>query len=151
MRKSATQALAVPGLQSSRATLELAIDSEYYVPGAIEQEDDKLIWNWTGKEKPLNQFDGLLNGFVSLHDGPDERILAYARQWGVLCGCPEHKRLKKARAPTPELPTFCLNKHPKGHGEPLANWRASITGIRRNSADSVRSRDRKTWCYYSRV
>ncbi|HXI40521.1 MAG TPA: hypothetical protein VNH83_11110 [Bryobacteraceae bacterium] len=103
----------------------MTIDAEYCVPGTIELEGESLIWNWTGQEKPINQFDGLLDGFVNLHDGPPEGILAYARRWGTLWGCPEHNRPEKARLTASAFPSFCLDKHPRGHREPLAAWQAA--------------------------
>lgn len=121
MRKA--DGTALEALQGGRCSLELVIDAEYYVPGFIELENDSLIWNWNGNEKLVTQFGGLLNGFVALHSGSAERVLAYARRWGVLHSCPRHP--PPAEGPmVPDSPDagFCLWGHPKGHAESIAEW-----------------------------
>jgi hypothetical protein len=122
MRK--TRSVALEGLQGKRDSLELAINAEYYVPGMIELEEGNLIWNWNGDERRIEQFKGLLNDFVGLHSGPAERVLTFARRWGVLHGCPRHPPPNSGLAAPDSFPSglFCLHKHPKGHAEPIADW-----------------------------
>lgn len=126
MRKATRSAAALDGLQGERGRLELAINAEYCVPGMIELENDNLIWNWNGSEKRVTQFKGLLSGFVGLHSGPAERVLTFARRWGVLHPCPAHPPPEEGGPTAPDsVPSdsFCLFKHPKGHAESIAEWR----------------------------
>jgi hypothetical protein len=126
MRK--TRSVALEGLQGKRDSLELAINAEYYVPGMIELEEGNLIWNWNGSERRVTQFEGLLNAFVGLHSRSathvPERVLAFARRWGVLYTCVCHPPPDSAlTAPDSFLSgLFCLHRHPKGHAEPITDW-----------------------------
>jgi hypothetical protein len=127
MRKTASPAaVALDGLRGERGGLELAINAEYYVPGMIELENDNLVWNWTGSENRVRQFKGLLNGFVGLHSGSAERVLTFARRWGVLLPCPNHPPPEEGELTAPDFVpsgSFCTNKHPRGHAESIAVWR----------------------------
>jgi hypothetical protein len=133
MRKSISATL--DALQGDRSSLEIAIDAEYYVRGMIESEDNNLIWNWNGSEKRITRFDGLLEGFARLHSGSDERVLDFARRWGILHSCPWSPRPDAARPTATEglrkrrtdewqplldqlaAMHICFRKHPKGHTE----------------------------------
>lgn len=125
MRKTTSPATAaLDAFQGKRGSLEMAINAEYYVPGMIEGENDNLIWNWNGSEKRVTQFKGLLNAFVGLHSGSAERVLAFARSWGVLLECPRHPAPNSGLTVSDSVPSdlFCLHKHPKGHAESIATW-----------------------------
>jgi hypothetical protein len=147
MRKTVSpEAARFDGLRGKGSALEQAINAEYYVPGMIELEDGDLIWNWNGKEKRVEHFEGLLNAFAGLHSRSAERVLDFARRWGALYSCPRHPAPNSGPTPPraggiagpapPDL--FCLYKHPKGHAEPIAGWQRmskKIDGILRIAYD----------------
>lgn len=65
------------------------------VPDSIELDGEGIRWKW---EKPKTDpgregvapFRNLLTGFLNLVDAPPERILSYARRWGVFEVCEGH-------------------------------------------------------------
>lgn len=110
--------------QEGRAKLEFAIDAEYFVPEKIEITNGTLFWDWTGKERPVPHFAGLLGGFVRIHQSPtpERAVLDFARRWGILMPCAIHKRPEDARDPSDLL---CAKKaDPRGHPEGLDLWLA---------------------------
>jgi hypothetical protein len=59
--------------------------SAYRLPKSIRLENGKLFW----EREPLSESlvrptVGTFKGFLNLFDAPDEKILAYAKQWGPL-------------------------------------------------------------------
>src|SRR5262249_49320446 len=125
MRKTAKQARHLDALQGSRAGLEFSINAEYYIPGMIELQKNKLVWNWNGDKKRVTRCTGLLSGFVGLHNHSEtalpERAFRFAKEWGNLFICPRHQG---PGAPPQYLASdlFCLNRHPKGHAEDIELW-----------------------------
>jgi hypothetical protein len=110
-----------------------------FVPRDIQLDGDSLTWPWVpaGDEKRTayrQANSGMLGGFIRLHETTDERILAYARRWGVLGIC--HHGLPCSHNQYPyglhDLFRPCLPMlvpQPAGGSvfrltEPLASWRA---------------------------
>ncbi len=62
------------------------------VPARVELERDRLLWSWGHGDKGPTETRAtpeLLTEFAALPDASDERILRFARRWGVLSIC-EH-------------------------------------------------------------
>lgn len=67
----------------------LAAD-EFSVPIDLRLENETLVWSWLKGAHQVHSGPGLLDQFVQLSDVSDERILAYARRWGLLILCEQH-------------------------------------------------------------
>ena len=109
---------------------QAAVPKEWLVPEDIALRRDRLCWR---PSKPWPEFSGfkyayakrtpgpgLLEQFVALSDAPDEDILRYARQWGVLVIC--HHGLPASHS------EHCRPLTLPGRGryvfwEPVENWR----------------------------
>ena len=68
-------------------------DEGWDVPGVIELDGEDLVWRWEGSRR-VRSGPGMLEGFLALGEGPDvppERVLAFARRWGVLMLCADHE------------------------------------------------------------
>lgn len=107
------------------------------VPDFIELDGDRLIYSWWGARDSVEHGVAkprakMLESFVKLADGPDARILAFARRWGPLHLCAEHgwplRHLRRKDDPC------CLSADVPERGaqewysEPLDAWR-SLSGM----------------------
>jgi hypothetical protein len=68
-----------------------------YPPAYVRVENDLLYYGYTDDQghpapAPIRHRRGLLAEFVKLADAPATAIAAYARRWGVLDICSEHRR-----------------------------------------------------------
>lgn len=68
----------------------------WYVPEVVNLQGDDLVWDWfstnarAGQEaNRIRATSELLGNFIRLHDADDDRILKFARKWGMLYLC-EH-------------------------------------------------------------
>lgn len=71
----------------------------------------------------------MLDGFLNLAEAPAERVLTYAREWGVLGLCShglpcthDHFRNRRRVSPNREEPCFPLGWDGLGGQEPVAAW-----------------------------
>jgi hypothetical protein len=79
------------GTESSGELDRRIAGREWLVPEEIGLRDGRLVWRqiYFDWDKRISAKPGLLQSFIRLADAPDERILAFARRWGVLELC-EH-------------------------------------------------------------
>lgn len=74
------------------STLERRLPSDaWLVPDdiSIDRDGDRLVWSASGGHRIVRDGPGVLNDFVKLGTAPPERILRYAKRWGILMIC-EH-------------------------------------------------------------
>jgi hypothetical protein len=117
-----------------------------FVPRDIRPDGEFLTWPWVpAGEKSRVTFrhakPGMLADFIRLHDASGEKILAYARRWGVLGICSHGLPCSHNQYPyglhdgiqpcLPILASHCpfpVDEPPAGPGfwlsEPLEAWRA---------------------------
>ncbi len=105
------------GVSSAKFGLDRPLRAgEFYVPGDIRLDKDRLRWDFdSDRTKTVRPEAGMLEHFVQLADASADKILAYARRWGVLEIC-KH-----------DLPACHKSCSPLRSGgtywEPLEAWR----------------------------
>lgn len=123
------------GLTTERGHIDRPlVYGRWRVPDAIELRDDRLVWNQGFGDKLARAGAKLLEEFLGLGGQPGERVVAFARRWGVLGIC-EHG-LPSTHNPPPRPPrvgtvpmTWCMPmRADKGwFWEPLDVWQRLST------------------------
>lgn len=98
------------------------------VPSRIEIRGDRLEWFFDSSYDPdglpyktVRPGSGLLQGFIELADGAHQKILTYARRWGVLEICEHGRPATHTDFGNPP----CVPQKSKGvFWEPLASWQS---------------------------
>jgi len=87
-----------------------SLERDLLIPGSIELDEDILVWtqNTKGYCKSVRQSPKLLETFVGLVNAEPEKVLEFARRWGVLAIC-EHG-LPATHSYSPSLGFY--NPHP---------------------------------------
>lgn len=97
----------------------------WYLPETVQLVEDGILWN--GQGGSVRPRADMLEAFLRLADATDDRVLAYARRWGVLGIC-KHELPFGLPLHTDE---FCMPQRwqgwdpPRGPGgwEPIKSWR----------------------------
>ncbi len=112
--------------ESGRLERPLA-DDEWRVPGTVELDGDRLVWEWGDPAHVRFSRSGndLLEDFVRLADTPSDAIRDYARKWGVLRICAHGEPMSHNPGGSDSPACLPLGWHPGSGGgwEPLEPWR----------------------------
>lgn len=100
------------------------------VPDFVELDGDRLIYSWWGDRETVEHGweqprRGILEDFIRLADGPDARILAFAREWGPIHMCEAHELplSHSVRTTDPLCLSPKVEDRPGWEWEPLSAWR----------------------------
>lgn len=127
------------GLEGADGLNRVVDDRPWSVPDHVDIDGDDLVCRgpWS---RQVRSGTGLLEGFIALGQGPDvppERIRDYARRWGTLGLCADHRLPCSHNAPgfyavqrllldgdIPPGSACSPRPHPSGgHAEPILSWR----------------------------
>jgi hypothetical protein len=110
-------------------------DSKGYLPAYVRLENDVFYYSYYDDQgypvpAPASRRRGLLEQFVKLADAPATAIAAYARRWGVLDICDQH-RLPGAYMHRSEDGKNCHQMGWPGESyEPIDRWRDCARHVR---------------------
>src|SRR5205807_7183558 len=75
------------GLTDEDGNLDRAVaGARWGMPTVVELDGERLVWRWQGS-RFIEPGPTMFSEFLRLAEGSDERILQYARQWGVQLIC----------------------------------------------------------------